>query len=621
MKGIKKAGRIAAAALMSVLWLGAGSMKVYASEDENNNTTTSSDSSENTGYTDESSRQITNADRDAAYIILTNEVDTLIRSTQPSQEALKHIYDTFYEANVFIANNSMTVSELNMYVERMKANIRTAASNPTAGAKDFLFINNASKITSARYSQQAAINLSVINLGKSNVYDLVLTPNVDTDINKWPFIIATASDARMIDVIQAGATLEEAILLGKGATWTFVVSPDAKTGMYPITFHARYYRNEAVEEVDLKTYINITGAPGSGSLVSESSDGKMSTPRIIVTGFTTEPADVYAGDDFTLTISVQNTSTQTSVSNVQFDLKAATEGSNENSYEAFLPTSGSSTIYVDRIAPGDSKDISIEMSARSDLTKKPYVIMVNAEYEDEKNNPYKMESNVSIPVNQEARVDTSDAEVMPASISVGESSNIMFSVYNKGKTTLYNVEVVMQGETIAEATTFLGKIDPGGTGNVDVMVNGVMATMDDPMITACVNYEDEAGNVSTLEKQIELYVSEDFYEGGDWEGGDGEGEYYEGEGESANKGGFVKWIILGVVIVIVIIIILLVLLSKKKKKKAMQEELDFLEEDQEMIDLDTDETYPEDEIYPEDESYEEEGGESDGEDGDGDKEQ
>lgn len=621
MKGIKKAGRIAAAALMSVLWLGAGSMKVYASEDENNNTTTSSDSSENTGYTDESSRQITNADRDAAYIILTNEVDTLIRSTQPSQEALKHIYDTFYEANVFIANNSMTVSELNMYVERMKANIRTAASNPTAGAKDFLFINNASKITSARYSQQAAINLSVINLGKSNVYDLVLTPNVDTDINKWPFIIATASDARMIDVIQAGATLEEAILLGKGATWTFVVSPDAKTGMYPITFHARYYRNEAVEEVDLKTYINITGAPGSGSLVSESSDGKMSTPRIIVTGFTTEPADVYAGDDFTLTISVQNTSTQTSVSNVQFDLKAATEGSNENSYEAFLPTSGSSTIYVDRIAPGDSKDISIEMSARSDLTKKPYVIMVNAEYEDEKNNPYKMESNVSIPVNQEARVDTSDAEVMPASISVGESSNIMFSVYNKGKTTLYNVEVVMQGETIAEATSFLGKIDPGGTGNVDVMVNGVMATMDDPMITACVNYEDEAGNVSTLEKQIELYVSENFYEGGDLEGGDWEGEYYEGEGEPANKGGFVKWIILGVVIVIVIIIILLVLRSKKKKKKAMQEELDFLEEDQEMIDLDTDETYPEDEIYPEDESYEEEGGESDGEDGDGDKEQ
>ncbi|MCR4586751.1 MAG: hypothetical protein K5686_13635 [Lachnospiraceae bacterium] len=614
MKGIRTLGRIAAAALlMTSLWAGAGKINTYASEGDKTEATPTpvpeTDSSQST-YTDESSRQITNEDREAAYIILTNEVDTLIRQTQPSKEALQHIYDTFYEANVFIANNSMTVSELNMYVERMKTNIQTAASNPVAGAKDFLFINNASKITSARYSQQAVVNLSVINLGKSNVYDLVLTPNVDTDINKWPFLIATASDARMIDVVAAGSTLEEAILLGKGASWTFVVSPDAKTGMYPLTFHARYYRNNAVEEVDLKTYINITGAPGSGSLVAESSDGKMSTPRIIVTGFTTDPEVVYAGDTFNLTISVQNTSTQTAVSNVQFDLKAAQEGNNnETSYEAFLPTSGSATIYVDRIAPGDTRDISIEMSARSDLTKKPYVITVSADYEDEKNNPYKMESNVSIPVNQEARVDTSDAEVMPPSISVGESSNIMFSVYNKGKTTLYNVEVVVQGETVAETTSFLGKIDPGGTGNVDLMVNGIAATMEDPMITACVNYEDEAGNVSTLEKQIELYVSEPYYEEGDWDPSMEGGEFME---EEQNKGGFVKWIILGVVVLIVIIVVILVIRSKKKKKKAMQEELDFLEEDQEMIDLDKDETYPEDEIYPEDEGYEEDGSEDDG---------
>ncbi|MCR5119077.1 MAG: hypothetical protein K6B44_05600 [Lachnospiraceae bacterium] len=618
MKGINTLKKIAAAALLiTSIWAGAGKTGVYASEEDPKPTPTPVPEADySQSYENDGDRQITNADRDAAYLILTNEVDTLIRQTQPSKEALQHIYDTFYEANVFIANNSMTVSELNMYVERMKVNIQTAASNPTAGAKEFLFINNASKITSARYSQQAALNLNIINLGKSNVYDLVITPNVDTDINKWPFLIATASDARMIDVVQAGSTLEEAILLGKGATWTFVVSPDAKTGMYPITFHARYYRNNAIEEVDLKTYINITGAPGSGSLVSQEEGGKMSTPRIIITGFTTDPADVYAGDTFNLTVSVQNTSSQTSVSNIQFDLKAAQEGKDEV-YEAFLPTSGSSTIYVDRIAPGETKDISIEMSARSDLTKKPYVITVSAEYEDEKNNSYKMDSNVSIPINQEARVDTSDAEVMPQSISVGESSNIMFSVYNKGKTTLYNVEVVMSGETIDNATTFIGKIEPGGTGNVDVMVNGIMGTMDDPNITASVNYEDEAGNVTTLEKQIELYVNEPYYDEGMYdEGMYDEGMY--GEGEEGGKGGILKWILIGAAVLVAIIVIVLIILSKKKKKKARQAELDFLEEDEEIMDLDGEESYPEDEIYPEDEEYTEDEG-SDTDDGDGDK--
>ncbi len=622
MKGIRTFKRIVAATvLMTSLWAG-GKLGVYASEENEDKPQATptpvpeADYSQN--YENENDRQITNADRDAAYIILMNEVDTLIRQTQPSKEAMQHIYDTFYEANVFIANNSMTVAELNMYVERMKTNIQTAASNPTAGAKEFLFINNATKITTARYSQQAAINLNLINLGKSNVYDLVLTPNVDTDINKWPFLIATASDARMIDVVPAGATLEEALLLGKGATWTFVVSPDAKTGMYPITFHARYYRNNAIEEVDLKTYINITGAPGSGSLVTQEEGGKMSTPRIIITGFTTDPADVYAGDTFNLTVSVQNTSSQTAVSNIQFDLKAAQEGKDEV-YEAFLPTSGSSTIYVDRIAPGDTKDISIEMSARSDLTKKPYVITVTADYEDEKNNSYKMDSNVSIPINQEARVDTSDAEVMPPNISVGESSNIMFSVYNKGKTTLYNVEVVMSGDTIESATTFLGKIEPGGTGNVDVMVNGIMGTMDDPAITASVNYEDEAGNVQTLEKQIDLYVSEGYYDEGMYdEGMYGDDMYLDGE-EGGGKGGFIKWILIGAGVLIAIIVIVLIILSKKKKKKARQAELDFLEEDEEIMDLDGDETYPEDEIYPEDEEEAEEDDISETDDEDGDK--
>ena len=86
----------------------------------------------------------------------------------------------------------------------------------------------------------------------------------------------------------------------------------------------------------------------------------ISQPRIIVTGFETDPAQVYAGSIFTLTIHVKNTSQDTAVSNVLFDLEAV-EGGTEtssgqvtNSYASFLPTSGSSSIYVDRMPAGSS---------------------------------------------------------------------------------------------------------------------------------------------------------------------------------------------------------------------------------------------------------------------------
>ena len=62
---------------------------------------------------------------------------------------------------------------------------------------------------------------------------------------------------------------------------------------------------------------------GSGS----SSDG--SVPRVIVTGFDTNPAEVHAGSDFTLTIHLKNTSKKTKVQNMLFELEAPTEGTDE----------------------------------------------------------------------------------------------------------------------------------------------------------------------------------------------------------------------------------------------------------------------------------------------------
>ena len=111
-----------------------------------------------------------------------------------------------------------------------------------------------------------------------------------------------------------------------------------------------------------------------------SEETNVSQPRIIVTGFETEPAEIYAGDIFTLTVHVKNTSPDTAVNNVLFDLQAV-EGGTEtstgqitNSYASFLPTSGSSSIYVERMPAGSSQDLKIEMQAKADLSQKPYAV-------------------------------------------------------------------------------------------------------------------------------------------------------------------------------------------------------------------------------------------------------
>lgn len=523
---------------------------------------------------------IKNEDREVAYVFLMEHIHSLEALYDISPEAHKRMDDVFRQANVFIANNDMTVSQLVAYVDETEADLSAAARMNIDGAEQFLFLNNTVAIPSGKYNEPVRVMLSVVNLGKAAVTDVVITPTQDTDPKKWPFVIQTATDTRMIKCISAASSVEEGYRLHQDVAWDFIISNDAYTGTYPIKFHAIYYRNGEIEETDLVTYVTVTGRPGR-QLIEEEKKQETdtlppSTPRIIVTGFVTDPAVVYAGDTFHLTITVQNTSTSSTVSNVQFDLKAATEGENkETMYEAFLPTSGSASIFVNKIAPGETKDLNIEMTARSDLAQKPYVIDLKANYEDAKHNPFSATTSVSIPVKQEARVDYGDAEVLPESIEVGNQSNVMFPVYNKGKTTLYNVQVDFVGDSIEGGSTFLGKLEPGATGNVDAMINGIAPTEDDGTIRAVISYEDEAGNVTTLEKEITLFVYEMTYEEGDW------GDMGDFGGKDMPEEKAFPWgpvIGGGVGGLIVLIIIISAIASSAKKKKARQQELDDLDD-------------------------------------------
>ena len=517
-------------------------------------------------------------DKNAAYNYLISYMNNIINVNSPNQDTIDRLNEVWKGANTTIANDEqMTASALVSYVNQTVTNFDAVIGDVVnvSNSEDFLFINNNSIVTTATYGQYTYFTLSLINVGKVEVTDVVITPQESTDINKWPFEITTASNVLIIPKIQASSDIATAHTLAQDATWVFLVSDKAKTGTYPLTFNVQYYRNGKVSQTEITTYINIIGAPGAGELTpsdANSKDDKVSTPRIIVTGFKTDPEVVYAGDTFKLTISVQNTSSVTAVSNIQFDLKAASEGNNnETTYEAFLPTSGSATIFVPAIPAGSTTNISIEMTARSDLMQKPYVITLNASYEDSDRNPYTMSSNISIPVKQEARIDSGEVEILPDMIDVGNQANVMFPVYNKGKTTLYNVQVDFIADSIEGGSTFLGKLEPGATGNVDAMITGIAPTMDEGIIIARISYEDEAGNVSYIDKEITLFVSEPYYpDDGFIDDGFYDDGYYEEE-----QGG-VNWkpIVITVVIIVIVGIVVWRLVAKKRKAKKMLESFD-----------------------------------------------
>jgi len=183
-------------------------------------------------------------------------------------------------------------------------------------------------------------------------------------------------------------------------------------------------------------------------------------------------------------------------------------------------------------------------------------------------------------VKQEAKMDVGTAEIMPGSIAVGEQSNVMFSIFNTGKTTLYNVKVIYESETVESGMTYIGNLAPGATGNVDSMLTGIAPDMGDGTVLAVVTYEDEAGNETRYEVPIALLVYEDYMEEEVWNDYPMEGDMsYMGEEVPAESGNAGVFIIVGIVAVIVIIIVVVIVVKKKKAAKQRKEELDLLDED------------------------------------------
>ena len=424
----------------------------------------------------------------------------------------------------------------------------------------------------ANAGQQVNVVLPVVNMGRTRVKNVVVTPAISEDAAKWPFEIETSNYSQTIDRLpgtdDGGTDMERR----RELTWTLKTRKDAPSGYMPISFSVTFENDDkSLTTVTLTSYVKVVGTTGI------SADGKSSTPRVIVTGFSTSPETVHAGDTFTLTLHMQNTSKATAVKNMVFDIQAASE-STDTTYVAasFLPTAGSSTVFVDKIAAGANKDISIELEARSDLAQKPYVINVKMNYEDESVNAYENTASVSIPVRQEARIDTSSVEVTPQSIEVGGEANVSFSLYNIGKTKLYNASVKFQADSVTGGDTYLGNIDPGATGSVDAYLSGAAATTDDGKVKILITFEDESGEKTTIEKEMELYVTEmmDYDDGMTDDGMMDDG--------SQSQGGFKIWYVLVPLVLILAAVVAVIVIRKKKAKKAAAlldaEDLDGLEE-------------------------------------------
>lgn len=449
------------------------------------------------------------------------------------------------------------------------------------------------------YQKSQSIGLIITNVGDAELSNIKVSPKVKNQDSKWPFKIQAQNYEKIRKSPLASKDTDKETFVFNFTERDDAIDDDYQlifsvTAEYegnavsyeqPVWVHTTAKPEEKVQEEQKPDNQNpgeeepgepmltaggfdtgeaaYVGGGGSGS------SGNGSVPRVIVTGFTTNPTEVKAGSDFVLIIHLKNTSKKTKVSNMLFELQAPTEGNDvQTTAPAFLPTSGSNSIYMEGIPANGTADISISLNAKADLVQKPYEIALSMKYEDSDAAQIEAGASLSIPVKQNVRFEFSEFEITPESVEVGSEVNVSCNLYNLGRIKLYNVKAIFEGSDIKKEEVFLGNLEPGSSTAIDAMLEGTKASEGEGKVKMTLSYEDEAGAVSTAEESFNLMVMEAM-----------ESDEMMMSGMMDEPQAGLPIVPIAVVVVIVIAVAAGIIIKKKRKaRKLIEEEEELLDE-------------------------------------------
>ena len=341
------------------------------------------------------------------------------------------------------------------------------------------------------------VKTSKTTVTTSDIFDVSVTIKNAGTVNAEQVKVSADGTSALLPVSQNLFILSK-LTPGETRTLTFKYqpSPDAQRGSVPIVIR--------VESLD-----------GSNTMISQavsvfvdadkgSTDPSKNVPKIIVGSYSYEPQQVKAGERFTLYMSFRNTHSSKTIRNIKGSFNVE-EKSNETG-NVFTPVDSSNTFFIDEIRPRDSYDWAVNLYTIPDALSKTYTVIISFEYEDEYGNPYTAQEIIGIPVYQPSRFEVSEIS-LPSEVYMGQPVYISFSLYNMGKTDLYNVKMSVQGDFAADPmSNYFGNFTPGYMEWCEINLIPMQPGMG--MGKIVVEYETTSGEIMTYEKEFAMNVLE-----------------------------------------------------------------------------------------------------------------
>lgn len=445
--------------------------------------------------------------------------------------------------------------------ETMQVNLKVIGGN---GISDGELVITGYQLdrTSVKAGESFKLTVSVRNTGESSCENVkMLLDGLSTS----GITVNGGMDIQNIGNFAAGASAS--------VTWKLLAAEGMTSGNQILDVSA--VCGEQVSSA--KVFVPVEGKPAG----SDDEEGPASSkPRVVIDSYTFQnvvdgevteeiPSSVEGGKTFRLTLNLKNTSTFAAIENLKMTVSSAADDATGG---VFTPANSSNTFFIASVGAGQTFTETIDLLVKADAPPKSYGLEVAVSYEavlDDERVTIDDKETITIPVTQPDRFEVEEVNVW-GPIMYGESIYPSISFVNKGKSSIYNLSIRIEGEnfTTGESTSYIGNVESGSGDYYEATLNPEMpGTVNGKFI---LSYEDAAGNLKEIEKEFTVEVQEMVWD----EPIIDEPVMTEPEQTGMPVWG---WIAIGVGAAAVIVIALVIVRKVKKAKaaKALDEEDDY----------------------------------------------
>ncbi|MDF2538534.1 MAG: hypothetical protein K0S76_1555 [Herbinix sp.] len=276
-------------------------------------------------------------------------------------------------------------------------------------------------------------------------------------------------------------------------------------GVYPVTVNIKYQSGSEWKEQNFSLYIEIKDGKDPGEKEEEVETPIEFPPKLIIESCEINPFDAQTGDVITFRVTLHNTGIASSIRD--FVIKYSSESND------LLPLNSNTSIFVDRIAAGATKEITFQMKAAGEVSSTIQKVLLNMEGLDDKASPIIASESLYLTLSRPMGIQV-DKPNMKTEVESGKTETVKVPVFNTGSTKLKNVMCALHlPGVLPSGTVFLGDIEPGASAEAEIeaIIANKMTT--DSSINesdkyglvvgfVTVSYEDEEGN--SYQKEVEI---------------------------------------------------------------------------------------------------------------------